>query len=107
MRDDKLTIRVTESEKKKLKWKAKKAGVPVSTLMRAAALGIDITKDARLAEMKELLGSFNKTGNLLDQIAKAVNEEKPVNLAAVAQIFKRVIEAYSKLRKDVERLNDR
>lgn len=107
MRTKKLTIRLTEQEKSRLEWKAKQTGMSISALMRSTALDVDISEDARLSVLKDILGSFNKTGNLLDQLAKAVNGEKHVDLAVTSQIFKHVVESYSKLRDDVERLNDR
>jgi hypothetical protein len=73
-----IHIRCTDHERAAIKAAAEEAGFSVGAFLRLLALGDAGPRAVRRppverAELARLLGSFNKTGALINQIAKAIH----------------------------------
>jgi hypothetical protein len=89
-----IRLRVTEDERAAIEARAEKAGLTVAGYLRACVFGKD-TPQPRAAkrptvdaeELTRLRYELRKIGGNLNQIAHALNQEKPFDAPAFAAIY--------------------
>ena len=101
-----ITIRLTEEEKERLKKMAEAEGLTISDFVRKRLAGVRLrrkpqTEEARLK--REWLYELNRIGTNLNQITRAVN--KAMKEAPSEETFRDMVEALSRLKEIEEDLH--
>lgn len=85
-RNNRLEITLSDTEAEAVALKAVTTGIPAATLVRAAALGLEV-KPRKTRIEAEAVAALNRVGVNLNQITKVLNADPRITPAAARQLM--------------------